>query len=107
MLQWREFPLYDGFNSLAIRAENRGMIWPEWNRERLIVSFAGISSTSPLQILTDTGTSSGFSETADCVGSLSHFRNDFDYWNFLYLKSALILIATLPMQACRNQECRT
>jgi hypothetical protein len=37
------FPLYDGFN----RPKNRGMIWPEWKRERLIVSFVGISSTSP------------------------------------------------------------
>jgi len=28
------FPLYDGFNSLGIRAEKtRGMTWPEWSRE--------------------------------------------------------------------------
>src|SRR5277367_3998401 len=50
---------------------------------------------------------SGFSETTDCLGSLSHFRNDFGCWNFLYLKSALNLIATLPMHAYCNQECRT
>ena len=25
-------PLYDGFNSLGIRAEKRGMTWPEWSR---------------------------------------------------------------------------
>ena len=25
----------------------------------------------------------GFSETAHCFGSLLHFRNDFDCWNFL------------------------
>ena len=37
------FPLYDGFN----RPNNRGMIWPEWSRERLILSFVGISSTCP------------------------------------------------------------
>jgi hypothetical protein len=38
---------------------------------------------------------------------LSHFRNDFGCWNFLYLKSALNLIATLAMHAYGNQECRT
>jgi hypothetical protein len=36
---------------------------------------------------------SEFSETTNC----SHFRNDFGCWNFLYPKSALNLIATLPM----------
>jgi hypothetical protein len=36
------FPLYDGFNSLAIRAENSR--YDLASRERLIVSFAGISS---------------------------------------------------------------
>src|SRR5277367_33281 len=75
----------------------------------LIVSFAGISSTSPAHnphrhsnII-----HSGFSETTDCVGWLSHFRDDFGCWNFLYLKSALNLIATLPVHAYCNQECRT
>ena len=48
-----------------------------------------------------------FSKTADCVGSLSHFRNDFGCWNFFYPKSVLNFIAGLPMQACSNQECRT
>jgi hypothetical protein len=38
---------------------------------------------------------------------LSHFRDDFGCWNFLYLKSALNLIATFPIQAYCNQECRT
>jgi hypothetical protein len=27
--------------------KNRGMTWPEWSPERLIVSFAGISSDQP------------------------------------------------------------
>ena len=31
------FPLYDW----GSRPKNRGMTWPEWSRERLIVSFAG------------------------------------------------------------------
>ena len=31
------------------------------------------------------------SETTDCLGSLSDFRNDFGCWNFLYPKSALNL----------------
>jgi hypothetical protein len=47
---------------------------------------------------------SGLSETAYCSGSSLNFRNDFGCWNFLYLKSALNLIAALPMQACCNQE---
>jgi hypothetical protein len=42
----------------------------------------------------------GFSETTNCIRSLSHFRNDFGCWNFLYPKSALNLTAALPMQAC-------
>jgi hypothetical protein len=58
------------------------MTWPEWKRERLIVSFVGISSATPLIVPTDTRT------------SFKAFRND--CWNFLYLKSALNLIATLP-----------
>jgi hypothetical protein len=41
-IQWRDSPLYDGFNSLGIRLK-RGMTWPEWSRERLIsLAFAGI-----------------------------------------------------------------
>jgi hypothetical protein len=48
---------------------------------------------------------SGFSETTAWVSSLSHFRDDCGRWNFLYLKSALNSIATLPMQACCDQEC--
>jgi hypothetical protein len=88
-----------GFNSLGSGA------WPEFSRERLTISFAGISSTglaySPLALEHH----SGFSETTDFIGSLSHFRNDLGCRNFLYLKSALNLIATLPMQACCNQEC--
>ena len=36
------FPLYDGFNSLAIRAKNSR--YDLASHERLIVSFAGISS---------------------------------------------------------------
>jgi hypothetical protein len=48
---------------------------------------------------------SGFSETTDWVSSLSHFRDDCGRWNFLYLKSALNSISTLPMQACCDQEC--
>ena len=64
---------------MSIWAENHGMTSPEWSHVRLIVSFAGSSS---------------------------HFRSDFGCWNFLYLKSALNLIATPPMQACCNQECR-
>jgi hypothetical protein len=50
---------------------------------------------------------SGFLETTDCAGSLSHLSDDFGCWNFLCPKSALNLIATLPLQACCNQECRT
>jgi hypothetical protein len=50
---------------------------------------------------------SGLSETTNCIRSLSHFRNDFACWNFLYSKSALNLTATLPMQARCNQEGRT
>jgi hypothetical protein len=38
------FPLYDGFDSLDPGRKNRGMTWPEWSRERLRVSFAGIFS---------------------------------------------------------------
>jgi hypothetical protein len=67
----------------------------------LIVSFAGISSTSPAHnphrhsnIIP-----SGFSETTDCVGWLSHFRDDFGCWNFLYLKNARILQSGMPHQA--------
>src|SRR5271165_5431869 len=42
------FPLYDGFNSLGDPGrKTRGMTWPEWSRERLIVSFAGIASDQP------------------------------------------------------------
>ena len=48
----------------------------------------------------------GFSETADCIRSLSHLRDDFVCWNFLYLKFALNLIETLPMPACGNHKCR-
>jgi hypothetical protein len=95
------FSLYDGF----IRPKNRGMTWPECKREWLIVSFVGISSTSPAHSPNrHSNIHSRLSETTDCLGSLSHFRNDFDCWNFLYLKSALNLIATLQMQACCNQE---
>jgi hypothetical protein len=43
-----------------------------------------------------------FSETTDCLGRSSHFRNDLGCWNFLYLKFALNFIAALPMQACCN-----
>jgi hypothetical protein len=83
------------------------MTWPEFSRERLIISFAGISSTGPARIHhRHSNIIQGFSETTDCIGSLSHFRNDFGCWNFLYLKSAQNLMATLPMQACCNQECR-
>ena len=52
-------------------------------------------------------TSFRISETTDCIRSLSHLRDDFGCWNFLDPKSALNLIATLPMQVCCNQECRT
>ena len=31
----------------------------------------------------------GFSETTNCIRSLSHFRNDSGCWNFLYPKSVL------------------
>jgi hypothetical protein len=41
---------------------------------------------------------SRFSTTTDCIRSLSHLRDDFDFWNFLYPKPALNLIATLPMR---------
>jgi hypothetical protein len=91
---------------MLIWAENHGMTSPEWSRVRLIVSFAGISSTGPARNPPKLEHHSGFSETADCFGSSSHFRNDSGCWNFLYLKSALNLIATLPMQACCDQECR-
>jgi hypothetical protein len=83
------------------------MTWPECKREWLIVSFVGISSTSPAHSPNrHSNIIQGFSETSDCLGSLSHFRSDFGWWNFLYLKSALNLIAALTMQVCCNQERR-
>jgi hypothetical protein len=97
------FPLYDGFN----RPNNRDMTWVEWSRERLIsLVCRHLVDQLRLQSPPTLEHHSGYLETTYGSGSLLHFRNDFGCWNFLYLKSALNLIATLPMQACRNQKCR-
>jgi hypothetical protein len=66
------------------------------------ISFAATSPTSHTL-----EHRSGFQKLQIAPASLSHFRNDFGCWNFLYPKSALNLIATLPMQACCSQERRT
>jgi hypothetical protein len=75
----RESRAYDGFQPSGDPGA-----WPEFSRERLIISFAGVSSTglaySPLALEHH----SGFSETTDFIGSLSHFRNDLGCRNFLY-----------------------
>jgi hypothetical protein len=89
------------------RAENRGMTWPEWSRERLIVSFAGISSPS----------------LAHNPHRHSNIVHGFQKLQFRRPKSflkcdemptpsplpkfVLNLGATLPMQTRCNQECRT
>jgi hypothetical protein len=101
-------PAVRWFYTLGIRAEKSRMTWPKWSCERLISVVC--RRRRPALLVTPHGTledHSGFSETTDRIRSLSHLRDDFVCWNFLYPKFALNLIATLPMQACGNQECRT
>ena len=106
-IQWRDSRCTMVLTPWGSGPKNRGMTWPEWSRERLISLVC--RRRRPALLIIPHGTlehHSGFSETTDCIGSLSHLRDDFGCWNFLYPKSALNLIATLPMQACCNQECR-
>ena len=87
--------------------KNRGMTWSEWCCERLI-SLVCRRCRPALLIIPPRNTRTSFrvSETTHFIRSLSRLRDDFGCWNFLYPKSALNLIATLPMQACCNQERR-
>jgi hypothetical protein len=84
--------------------QNNRMTRPEWSRERLDVLVSGIVASPVHNSHGALEHYSGFSETTDCIRSLSHLRDDFACWNSLCPKSALNSIATRPMQTCCNQE---